>query len=207
MIAALVLAAGQSSRTAPAHKLLATDHAGVSLIARTVDHVLASAARPVWIVVGHQAEAIRSSLLAGNSGDEMHFVHAPDYRQGLSASLRAGLAALPDAIAGVVICLGDMPFVTPGTVDRLIEAFVAGRIVVPICDGERGNPVLWDRCFISEMMQIAGDRGARDLLAQYSGLVIEVSVADRGVLRDCDTAEALRDWTTAITPGYKQATI
>jgi molybdenum cofactor cytidylyltransferase len=206
-IAAVVLAAGQSSRTAPAHKLLAIDHAGESLIAHTLAHVLASSAEPIFVVLGHQADAIKRSLAgcSEKTADKLKFVQSDDYEQGLAASLRTGLAALPASVVGVLICLGDMPFVTAGTIDRLIGGFVQGSIIVPTYEGQRGNPVLWDRRFIAEMMQITGDRGARGLITQHSRSVIEISVDEDGVLRDCDTVEAVRDWAGDINSAYKQA--
>jgi len=85
VIAVLVLAAGRSSRTAPAHKLLANGRGGESLIACTVGHVVASVAESVWVVVGHQADAVKRAL-AGLGG--LNFVEASDYEQGLSASDR-----------------------------------------------------------------------------------------------------------------------
>jgi len=191
VIAVLVLAAGRSSRTAPAHKLLANGRGGESLIACTVGHVVASVAESVWVVVGHQADAVKRAL-AGLGG--LNFVEDSDYEQGLSASLRTGLAALPDRVEGVMVCLGDMPFVTTATIDRLIAAFMPGQIVVPVYCGRRGNPVLWDRCFIAELRQVTGDRGGRGLQARHADLLIEVAVDDDGVVRDCDTVAALQDW-------------
>src|SRR5690606_24144861 len=108
----------------------------------------------------------------------------------LSTSLRAGLAALPDTLDGVVVLLGDMPFLAGGTIDRLIAAFdpAAGRaICVPVSGGRRGNPVLWGRRFLAEMQGLTGDAGARGLLARHAGAVFEVPVDDSGVLIDLDT--------------------
>ncbi len=190
-VAAVVLAAGQSSRMAPRHKLLVEDAAGRPMIARVVDGVLASRARPVLVVTGHRAAEVQAAL----AGRPVRFVSASDYADGLSASLRAGLAAVPASALAALVVLGDMPLVTGSTIDRLIEAFDPdeGRtIVVPAHDGQLGNPVLWDRRYFPAMMALTGDSGARKLLRQHADAVTELGV-DATVLRDFDTPESLHD--------------
>ncbi len=188
-VAAVVLAAGQSSRMAPRHKLLVEDSAGRPMVARVVDAVLASRARPVLVVTGHRASEIRTAL----AGRPVVFVDAPDHAAGLSASLRAGLAAVPDAAPAALVVLGDMPLVSAASIDRLVAAYDpdAGRtIVAPVHGGELGNPVLWDRRHFPAMMALTGDRGARSLLRQHAEAVAEVPLDDT-VLRDFDTVESL----------------
>ena len=191
-VAAVVLAAGQSSRMAPRHKLLETDATGRPMVARVVDAALASRARPVLLVTGHRAAEVRAAV----GGRDVVHVTAPDYAEGLSASLRAGIAAVPPAAAAAVVMLGDMPLVTPATIDRLLAAYDAeeGRLIVcPVHGGEVGNPVLWDRLFFEDILALHGDRGARSLLRQHAEWVAEVE-ADDTVLRDFDTAESLAGW-------------
>ncbi len=186
-VSALILAAGQSSRMAPRHKLLERDASGIPMIARVADHLLASRARPIRVVVGHRAAEITAAL----DGRPVQFVHAADYAAGLSASLRAGLAAVTERAALVV--LGDMPLVTGASIDRLIEAYDPdeGRlIVVPTHDGQWGNPVLWDARYFPAMMALTGDSGARKLLRQHADAVAEIPL-DESVLRDFDTVESL----------------
>jgi len=191
-VAALVLAAGQSSRMAPRHKLLTEGPDGRSMLARTVDHVLASQARPVIVVTGHREPEIRAAL----AGRAVRFVHAPRHAEGLAESLKSGLAALPDDAAAFLVCLGDMPLVAPRALDQLIAAYDPdeGRgIIVPTHDGQAGNPVLWDRRYVEEMMELSGDTGARGLLKRHMDAVAEIAVADDGVLRDFDTEASLAE--------------
>jgi molybdenum cofactor cytidylyltransferase len=87
-----------------------------------------------------------------------------------------------------------MPRVGAADIERLVAAFnpVEGRaIIVPTRNGKRGNPVLWAKRFISEMRQIEGDVGARNLFAAYPEAVSEVEMASDGVLTDIDTPQAL----------------
>ena len=183
-VAAVVLAAGLSTRMAGRNKLL-MDVKGRTMIARVVAAVLASRARPAIVVTGHEAERVRTALAA----ESVAFVHNPDYRQGMSASLRAGLGAVPADSDGAMICLADMPDVTAAAIDRLIAAFDPAErraICVPTHNGQRGNPVLWARRFIPEMQALTGDTGARALITKHAGFVFEVAMDDAGVLFDVD---------------------
>jgi molybdenum cofactor cytidylyltransferase len=189
-VAAVILAAGLSRRMGPRNKLLATDANGQPMVARVADAVLASTAGPVIAVVGHEAEAVTQAL----AGRGVSVAMAPDFALGLAASLRAGLDAVPDDAAAVLVCLGDMPLVTPAQIDRLIEAYdpIEGRlIVVPAHNGQRGNPVLWDRRFFAEIQALSGDTGARALLKLHAESVVEVEIGSDAVLTDFDTPEAL----------------
>ena len=191
-VAGIVLAAGRSSRMAPHNKLLLPDQAGTPMVARVVDNLLASAARPVIVVTGHRADEVAAAL----AGRPVQFVHAADFAAGLSASLRAGLAAVPDGAGAALVCLGDMPLVTGAMMDRLIEAYDPdeGRpVVVPACRGKVGNPVLWDRRFFPDMAGLTGDVGARPLLERHAEHVAMVELDDDAVLRDFDTVESLAD--------------
>jgi len=188
-IAALVLAAGQSRRMGTLNKLL-IEIDGVPMVRRAVETLIRSKARPILVVTGHQRQQVEAAL----SGLPVTLVHNPEYAQGLSTSLKGGLAALGDQTDGVLVALGDMPRVSPAEIDRLIAAFnpLEGRgIVVPTRNGKRGNPVLWSKRFFAEMQQVAGDVGARHLIGAYPEMVAEVEMADDGVLTDIDTPQAL----------------
>ena len=189
-VAAVVLAAGQSTRMAPYHKLLVTDRAGRTMVARVVDNLLSSAARPVMVVTGHRADEVMEAL----GSRPVTFVPAPDYGSGLSASLRAGIAAVPDTASAALVCLGDMPLVTGRMIDRVVAAYDPdeGRsIVAPTHEGKIGNPILWDRAYFPEILALQGDAGARSLLKRHAEQVAEVEMGDDAVLRDFDTVESL----------------
>ena len=124
----------------------------------------------------------------------MRFVHSPNYRQGLAESLKSGLAALPEDSAAFLVALADMPLVEPQTLRRIVAAYDPdeGRsIVVPVHQGAPGNPVLWDRSYIDEINQLAGDVGARALLRRHAEAIAEVAIDSDSVVRDFDTPESL----------------
>jgi molybdenum cofactor cytidylyltransferase len=190
-IAALILAAGQSRRMGSRNKLLA-EIDGRPMVRRVADAVLAAGIRPAIAVLGHEAEQVRQAL----AGAELGFAENPDYALGLATSLRRGLAAVPDDVDGVLVCLGDMPLVGAAEIRRLVAAFnpVESRaIVVPTRLGKRGNPVLWARRFFAEMRGSAGDTGAKHLIGAHPEAVVEVEMPGDAVLVDIDTPQALAE--------------
>jgi len=192
-IAALILAAGASSRMG-SNKLIA-DIAGTPMVARVARSVADSKARFITIVTGNQPDKVKAAV----NGIEAKFVHNPDFAQGLSTSLKAGIAALPGDIDGVIVCLGDMPLVSQGTIDKLIAAFnpLEGRaIVVPMHGGKRGNPILWAARYLDDMTHLSGDQGARKLLDVHADEIVEVPIDDESVLFDVDTPDKLAEAKT-----------
>jgi molybdenum cofactor cytidylyltransferase len=188
-IAAVILAAGRSTRMGGPNKLLA-EIGGRPLVRIAAEQALASRARPVIVVTGHQRDKVEAAL----EGLDVQRVHNPNFAEGLSTSVKAGLAAVPDDVDGAIVCLGDMPQVSAQLIDKLIAAFDPERgalVVVPTIDGKRGNPVVWARRFFPEMMALDGDIGARHLIGRYPEAVSEVPLTDTAALVDVDTPEAL----------------
>ena len=188
-IAALILAAGRSTRYGIANKLL-EDLEGTPIVRHVAGAALASRARPVVAVTGHEGERVAGAL----AGLDVRLIANPDYAQGLSTSLKAGLSALPPDIDGVLVWLGDMPQITAGHLDTLISAFAPkeGRaIAVPVHNGKRGNPVLFGRSLFAEMLEAEGDTGARHLIGQHAEEVAEVDLGTAAIFVDVDTPEAL----------------
>ncbi|HEX2631414.1 MAG TPA: molybdopterin-binding/glycosyltransferase family 2 protein [Bradyrhizobium sp.] len=188
-VAAIILAAGRSTRMGGPNKLLA-ELGGKPLVRIVTEQALASRAQGVIVVTGHQADDVQKAL----HGLKVTFAHNPDFAEGLAGSVKAGIAAVPSGADGVVICLGDMPLIEARLIDRMIESFAPDRgnlIVVPVSDGRRGNPVLWSRRFFNELMTLDGDIGARHLIAKHGEAVAEVPVEGHSAFLDIDTPEAL----------------
>ena len=193
-----MLAAGRSSRMAPHNKLLVPDRAGKPMVARVADNALASRARPVLVVTGHRAGEVAAAL----GGRPVTLVPAPDFADGLSASLRAGIAAVPAGCAAALVCLGDMPLVSGALIDALIAAWgEAGRpaAAMPVYAGQRGNPVLLARGLGPDIARLSGDSGAGPLLRGRPD-VFEWEVGDAAVAADIDTPSALARIAQAAWP-------
>ena len=203
-IGAVLLAAGQSRRMGGPNKLLA-ELDGVPMVARVAQRLLASRARPIIAVLGNQGDAVDTAL--GKLPVER--VRNPDFADGLSTSLKRGIAALPPDLDGTLVCLGDMPLISGRHIDRLIAAFnpLEGRaIVVPTRRGKRGNPVLWSKRLFPEMAALAGDVGAKHLIGEHAEFVAEVEMDDDAILVDIDTPEALAALRQKSKPAQEAAT-
>lgn len=181
-VAAIVLAAGRSTRMGPRNKLLEPVD-GEPMIRCVVTNVLNSGIKPVIVVTGYEAEHVSQTL----DGVEVDIVFNPNYADGMSTSLKTGLAALPAGTEGAMICLGDMPEVESSVFRALLAAFTGpNAICVPVHRGHIGNPVLWGRAYFAEMMTLTGDSGAKPLMAQHAAHLIEVDVATDAIFHDVD---------------------
>ncbi|PZN96048.1 MAG: 4-diphosphocytidyl-2C-methyl-D-erythritol kinase [Alphaproteobacteria bacterium] len=182
-VGAIILAAGRSSRMGGEHKLLA-DWQGKPLVAHVADAIAAAGLPAPVVVLGARAAEVRAAL-----GDRpAHYVVAEDHAEGLSRSLRAGIAAVPPDWSAALVCLGDMPRVEPGLLAALAAA--PGDVALPVCDGKRGNPVRWSRRHFARLMTLEGDVGGKAVLADALTLT-EVPAPGDAVLDDIDTPEAL----------------
>jgi molybdenum cofactor cytidylyltransferase len=170
---------------APHNKLL-EPLAGEPIIVRVVRAALESGADTVIVVTGHEAPRIAEALRSF----EVTLVHNPHFADGMSTSLKAGVAAVPKNHDGALIMLGDMPQVSPADLQALLAAFVAANdrsaICVPVRAGRRGNPVLWGVAHFPEIMPITGDAGAKQLLVTRAKNIVEVPAESDGVLVDID---------------------
>jgi molybdenum cofactor cytidylyltransferase len=188
-IAAVVLAAGLSSRMG-SNKLLSNLN-GQALIVHTIERLSKAAIDDIIVVTGHQADEVQAEL----KNHKLRFVHNDDYAQGLSTSVRVGIASAQDFDAAFV-CLGDMPLIEAADLNRMIAAFnvVEGRsLVAPVLGRKLGNPVLWGQEHFVDLMALTGDRGARSLIEARRDQIVEIAVTHDGILLDADTPEALAE--------------
>jgi molybdenum cofactor cytidylyltransferase len=192
MIAAIVLAAGASTRMGR-QKLLLPLADGRPLVRASVEAVLRASLDDVVVVLGADAAAVRAAL----AGLAVRTVVNPEWARGQATSLRAGLGALHPGTEAAVLALGDQPLPDAGVIQRLVAAFRETRrpIVVPLYRDGRGHPVLFAAALFGELAAVTGDRGGRDVIARDPTRVAAVPV-DAPVPPDLDTPEdylALRD--------------
>lgn len=185
--AAIVLAAGRSTRMGERNKLL-EEVEGRPMIRATVEAALASRADPVVVVTGHEADRVRAAL----AGLNLIVAHNSAFADGLSTSLRAGIAALPASADAALILLGDMPLVSAHDCDCVLDALAAPDVLVAMATagGKRGNPVAWSAGLFAELSATEGDAGGRALLSRYADHVAEVELG-RAAALDADTPQAL----------------
>jgi molybdenum cofactor cytidylyltransferase len=180
--AAVVLAAGFGSRFGGG-KLLA-DWRGAPLLQGALAAARA-AADPVIVVVGADAAAVEAAARAFDPA--VRVAHAADYAEGLAASLRAGIAAVPPDAQGAFVFLGDMPRVPHAVLAPLAQAVAAGApAAAPTFDGRRGNPVVLSAGLFPQVAALSGDAGARPILQALGRRLALVAAPDDGVLFDVD---------------------
>lgn len=185
-VAAIILAAGRSSRMGSHKPLL--PYKGRPIVNWVLAAACASQADPVIIVLGHEAEQVEAALRA-----ERWFlaIHNPWYMDGMSTSLKIGLAATPKDVDGAIILLGDQPLITPEIINTMIaeSARSPDAIIAASYQGRRGNPVLFPRQYFAELETITGDEGGRSALARHLEQVRLVEIDDALAGFDVDTPE------------------
>lgn len=202
MIAAVILAAGAARRMGTLKQLLPL--AGRPLVWHAASAACRSGADDVIVVAGARGESVAAAV----AGLPVRLAINPRWREGQASSLRAGLAAVRPETTAVVFMLADQPLVTPALVDALIAAYRGGgTIVAPTAGGRRGNPVLFDLArWRQGLTALAGDAGARGILAACPDEVTAVPVADARVFLDVDTPadyeEIIRVYETINAGGF-----
>ncbi len=189
VIAALLLAAGQSRRMGSDNKLLAVID-GKPMVRHVVETLQASEVDDILMVTGHDADNVIKTVW--DLG--IPSVQNPDFADGLSTSLKVGFEILSARADAIVVCLGDMPFVTAQSLNKLIKAFdpAAGKsIVVPTTAGKRGNPVLLSVQYLPDVMAITGDMGAKAVINSNDHAIESVEIDSSEIFTDIDTPEIL----------------
>jgi molybdenum cofactor cytidylyltransferase len=178
---AIVLAAGFGSRFGGG-KLLAPWRGG-ALIDGALDAAMAAPVMEVSVVVGADpAVAFHAAARCG-----ARIIHAANHAQGLSASLKAGVAALPADAAGVLVLLGDMPLVPQAVLRSLVQAVADGApAAVPVWGGRQGNPVALSARLFPRILALEGDHGARSILDALGDDLARIEAPDGGILLDVD---------------------
>lgn len=183
--AAVVLAAGRSTRMGADNKLLLEIEPGVPVVRRVVETGLAAGLAPIYVVTGHQASDVRAAL----EGLDCRFVHNPVYEGGLSGSIRSGFReATGKGASGIVVLLGDMPLLPARAIAAVMSkaADVPDRIVQGVHDGKPAHPV-WLPANVAELVEkLDGDRGMRGLVAETGKGMVSVEVGTDAAF-DLDT--------------------
>jgi len=166
---------------------------GKPIIEQSLETLLAASPADVVVVLGHQASRVREALSLYEG--KVRFVTNPGYAQGMTTSIQAGVHAISLDAPGVMVCLGDMPFLTPSDLQQLGSAFTQAllknpkAIVVPTYEGQRGNPVTLSMAFRNEILDHDNLDGLKGLVKRNSGYVVEVPSDGQDVRLDIDTPE------------------
>lgn len=184
-ITGVILAAGTGSRMGATKQLLPFGE--TTLLGRMVNAATASDLDKIVVVLGHHAAQIQKRMdLSGT-----RIVINPHYLKGQATSLRAGLAEIVWDCSGAMFLLADQPLIDHHIINTLIQAWQTSKqpMMVPYCNGSRGNPVIVGASLFEAVCRITGDRGARALFDEYASLIKRVDIQNPAILTDVDTKE------------------
>ena len=194
-IHAVLLAAGRSERMGRNNKLLLNVD-GIPLVRKSAINILNSNVTSMTVVTGFDENKIVNAL----NGLNVNFVKNINFREGLSSSLKAGLANITPSPSAVIICLADMPKIQPEHINQLIENFnplKGWEICIPTNNGKRGNPVLIGNRFFPYIFETNGDFGAKQIMKQHSDKIVEVEIGTSDIHFDIDTQDEYDNFTTS----------
>jgi molybdenum cofactor cytidylyltransferase len=185
MISAILLAAGQSKRMGELKQLMPFGQS--TIVEQAVDNLLGSAVDEVIVVVGYKAEDVIKAIAAKS----IKLVINPDYEQGMSTSIIAGLKLVRGKVQGVMLAMGDQPLVDSQTINRLIEEFYNHDkgIAVPTYQGRRGHPIIFAIKYKKQLLKLRGDVGGRQIIKDHPDDVLEVAVDSESIVADFDTTD------------------
>lgn len=190
-ITAIILAAGTSTRMGRPKQLL--PWGGKPMLQHVVDTVRAAPVDQVVLVLGYQAPQILNALNLSSqpSAPKTRVVVNPDPARGLSSSVQVGLSALEDDVEAAIFVLADQPAITPEIITAIVERYrqTHAPVVVPVCRGRRGNPVLFARETFPALLQVRDDQGGRAILDRYAARIEQVEVESDVIFQDIDTLE------------------
>jgi len=197
-IVAILLAAGRSQRMGARNKLL-LEVSGEPMVRRAAETLLASRVGEVIAVLGHDHERVAEAL----AGLPLRTVVNRDHAQGQMSSVRAGVEALEQDPAAIVVALGDQPALEPPDIDFLVDAFLAlpePKILVPAYGGRRGNPIVLPGAQRRRLLGSGVNFGCRNLIERHPEAVVRIEVPNPHYVQDIDTPAAYAAWVEARSP-------
>jgi molybdenum cofactor cytidylyltransferase len=185
MVSAILLGAGESKRMGVDKLFL--PWGGKTVLEHCLKTLLQSKVKEVIVVLRDRmkwtADLVRDP--------KVKMVKNPYYKKGMSTSVQKGLQSIDPRSLGILIALGDQPFLKARTINAIIDAFIRKRdgIVVPVFGGENGHPVIFHRKYLKELLTLKGDVGGKSIIEKHSEDVSLVHVKTKSVIMDIDTWE------------------
>lgn len=182
---AIILAAGESKRMGFPKMLL--DFSGVTMIERVIENIVASEIYNIMIVLG----AEKDKLIEIVSRYQVSYCYNENFTEGMLSSVKCGFRNIPAGSDAILVFQGDQPFIFPEVINLVIREYQSSDkgIVIPVCNGKRGHPILIDGRLRNDIFILDSTEGLRSLAYKYYENVLEVETSDKGILRDFDTYE------------------
>lgn len=188
----VVLAAGQGRRSGT-NKLMVQDKKGVPMFMRAVNAAIASNARPVFVVTGHEHDLLEEEL----DKLDVNVLYNPSYASGIKTSISMGLKSVPTSCEGAVLLPADMPYVGAAEINKLIAKFnpaVEKQICVLTNKGVKSNPILWSKALYDKADIVPENAASRVVFAEHSDYTVTVEVKDKSKLRDLNFKNDLEEY-------------
>ncbi len=197
-VAGIVMAAG-SSRRFGGVKLLEPFH-GKPLVRWVIEAALESRLASVNVILGHEHDRILQALADIDGAGRLSFTLNEQHESGQSASIIAGLSAIPADSVAAMFLVADQPLLDASAIDRLIDVFEGSpaSICYPWCEGQRRNPVIFARCFFPELRQLSGDVGGGAVIARHREAAVAVTFDNSRQFRDIDRRSDMHLLSTEI---------
>lgn len=185
MISAILLAAGKSRRMGRPKLLMPFGQS--TIVEQAIDNLLGSVVDEVIVVLGHGAEEAIKTLVT----KPVKLMTNPDYEQGMSTSIIAGLTLVDSQVQAVMLALGDQPLINSQTINKLVKEFYNHDkgIVLPTCLGRRGHPIIFAIKYKEKLRELRGDMGGRQIIKDHPDDILEVAVSCEGIFIDIDTVD------------------
>jgi len=179
-VAAILLAAGQSSRMGAFKPLL--PFGNKTVIESCIDYLRGGGVETIVVVLGHRADDVRKKLTG------VTFAFNPDPNSEMGASIAAGVEQLPTTVQATLIALCDHPAVPASVVSNLVKKWQEGaRLIIPTWQDRGGHPVLVDLSFKAELLSLGESGGLRAFFDAHSEEVERIPVESPFIARDMDT--------------------
>jgi len=189
MIVGIILSAGESKRMGTPKQLLPWRK--TFILQQVIENAQASRLGMILLVLGSHADEIAGKIKISS---KTRIVINRDFKEGMSSSVKCGVNNAPEAAEAFMLLLGDQPSIDPDIINKLIDCYQTDKhgIIIPIYDGHRGHPVVFDVKYKQELLAI-GDGGAKIVVGNHIRDILEVHVDSVEVLTDIDTPQGYQN--------------
>ncbi len=194
-VGVVVLAAGQGKRSGT-NKLLVENKKGEPLFMSAVKAAISSQARPVFVITGYRHEEMEEYL----SKYDINILYNPSYATGIGTSINLGLKSMPSTCDGAVLLPADMPNITAGDINKLINKFDKGsgkEVCLFSYKGVKGNPVLWSKSLYGQAEIVPENADVRVVFAEHSDYMKLVEVKDKKKLTDINFPGEIKEYSNS----------
>ena len=192
--AGIILAAGISKRFGTSKQLIKLSKG--YMIEYVIRACLASELNKIYVILGHHHKEILKALSENNKSfptNQLEFLINPQYRRGLSSSIRAGLTSIKNTFGSVMFLLADQPLVDSALINLMLKQYYRSdkNLCVPTYMGKRGNPTIFSSEYFSHLKSVKGDSGGKDIIMAHPEDILMIETDSPACVYDIDTSNDL----------------